>query len=68
LADVFKETEAAALQTVQVIDYSDLAVFDAFNDSYLFKRDYRGLLTPPDQEPGRNILTPPDQEPGIGIF
>ena len=37
-----------------VIDYSDLVVFDAFNGSYLSSQDYRGLLLPPDHEPGKN--------------
>jgi hypothetical protein len=45
-----------ALETVQVIDYSDLAVFDTFNDSYLVKQDYRGQLTPADVEAGRKIF------------
>ena len=40
------------LESMEVIDYSDLVVFDAFNGSYLSSQDYRGLLLPPDQEPG----------------
>jgi hypothetical protein len=44
-----EDMEAAA---VQVIDYSELVVYDAFNGSYLSGQDYRGLLLPPDREPG----------------
>jgi hypothetical protein len=40
------------IETVEVIDYSELVVFDAFNGSYLSRQDYRGLLLPADQEPG----------------
>jgi hypothetical protein len=40
------------METVEVIDYSELVVFDAFNGSYLSSQDYRGLLSPGDQEPG----------------
>jgi hypothetical protein len=40
------------IETVEVIDYSELCVFDAFNGSYLSSKDYRGLSLPTDQEPG----------------
>jgi hypothetical protein len=48
------ETEAAVenVETIEVIDYSELVVFDAFNGSYLSSRDYRGLSLSKDQEPG----------------
>jgi hypothetical protein len=58
LTNLFKST-GAALQTVQIIDYSDLAVFDTFNDSYLSILDYRGTLAVTDQEPGRNSFACP---------
>ena len=41
-------------EVTQVIDYSDMVVFDAFNGSYLSSQDYRGLILPPDQEPGKS--------------
>ncbi len=64
----FKST-GAALQTVQIIDYSDLAVFDTFNDSYLSILDYRGTLAVTDQEPGKIVLPVLDHaEPGRNIL
>jgi hypothetical protein len=44
------------LDAVQVIDYSDLVVFDAFNGSYLSSQDYRGLSTSPNKIPGKQDL------------
>jgi hypothetical protein len=41
------------VEAVDVIDYSELVVFDAFNGSYLSSQDYRGLLLPHDQEPSK---------------
>ena len=43
-------------EVTQVIDYSDLVVFDAFNSSYLSSLDFKGLLLPPDKEPGISEL------------
>jgi hypothetical protein len=40
-------------ELVEVVDYSEMVVFDAFNNSYLSSQDYRGLLLPHDQEPSK---------------
>jgi hypothetical protein len=44
------------METLEVIDYSELVVFDAFNGSYLSGQDYGGLLLPIDQQPGTTGL------------
>jgi hypothetical protein len=44
------------MEFVEVIDYSNLVVFDAFNGSYLSDQDYRGLLLPTDQHSGTTDL------------
>jgi hypothetical protein len=36
--------ETPTEDAVEVIDYSEMVVFDAFNNSYLSSLDYRGLL------------------------
>jgi hypothetical protein len=40
-------------EEVDVIDYSDIVVFDAFNGSYLSGKDYRGLLFNEHNEPSK---------------
>jgi hypothetical protein len=46
-------TETFTAEVVEVIDYSEIVIFDAFNGSYLSRQDYRGLSLSQDQEPSK---------------
>jgi hypothetical protein len=52
IAWIANATDTAA-EVVDIIDFSEVVVFDAFNDSYLSSLDYRGLLLHHDQEPSK---------------